>query len=76
MKLLLNTEDDDGNSSFTDFYINEKKIVGWYLPQPEDDGVEMINLFFQSHILTVVRNKELVLYLDDKFNINYYKSKD
>jgi hypothetical protein len=74
MKLLLNTEDDDGNSSFTDFYINEKKIVGWYLPQLEDDGIEMINLFFQSNILTVVRNEELVKYLDKRFNINYYKN--
>ena len=75
MKLLLNTEDDKGNSSFTDLYIIEENIIGWYLPEPEDDGIEMINLFFQSHILTVVRNENLVMYLDNKFNINYYKEK-
>lgn len=67
MKLKLLTYDTlNENNRFIDAWIDEDKIVGFYIPDPIDE-IPVINLFFDGAEIVVVRNKEIEHFLTNKF---------
>ena len=70
MRLLFLVQDEESElGSWRDIYIDKAKIVAFYMPDIEDDGVKTINLFIGGQLITVVQNEEIIEYLTYKFNL-------
>jgi len=70
MKLLFLVQDDERElGTWRDVYIDKSKIVAFYMPDIEDDGIKTINLFIGGQLITVVQNDEIIEYLTYKFNL-------
>ena len=70
MKLLFLVQDDERElGTWREVYIDQSKIVAFYMPDIEDDGIKTINLFIGGQLITVVQNEEIIEYLTYKFNL-------
>ena len=70
--MILTYDTTDNSNRFIDAWIDESKIVGFYIPEPIDQ-VKVINLFFDGAEIVVVSNKEIESFLTSKF-IHYDRS--
>ena len=73
MKLLLLVEVEGKGNTFLDFYVNENKIDAfWVEPELYENEIALINLVMNGQVYSVVKNDDLVYFLDLKFQIGYY----
>ena len=70
MKLLFLVQDEEVDAgTWREVYIDKSKIVAFYMPDIEEDGIKTINLFIGGQLITVVQNDEIIEYLTYKFNL-------
>lgn len=72
MKLLLYVAFDDFEikTRYQNVWIDENKIDGFYMAETGEDGIVCINLLVSGTVLSVVKNPDLVQFLDNKFKVN------
>lgn len=69
MKLQIFLRDSDGNDLWRDFYILPEYIIGFYIPDVEEDNIEAINLYFQHGDICVKQEPDILEYLTNKFKL-------
>lgn len=76
MKLKIFTIDKDDNEVFTNFFIDESAIVGyWIIPKYVDEDIDLIvdsdemNIVVGNGIMTIEVNQTLIDYLNHKLKV-------
>ena len=65
VKLFIDNGEDGG---WKDFWFSEDKIVGFFIPDDEDDDLgEGINVYVGDNLFTFKREAHLVEFLADKY---------
>ena len=71
MKLLLLIVDENENTRFVNSYLDLDSINGfWIEPFLYENEIALVNLIINGQIFSVVKNENLIHYLDNKFKRN------
>jgi hypothetical protein len=65
--LVSDFDDDDTIIEWRDLYIDESKIIGFYLPDSDDVMESSINILLAEITFTLKQEKHLLDYLDKRF---------
>ena len=67
-KLLLYTQDEDGEESWTPFYLDADSILGFYEPVLEKHELLSINILLTSGFITILQEQHIADFLNAKFS--------
>ena len=72
-KLLLYTQDENESASWLPFFLNVETIQGFYIPTLEDSEVNTINVMIGGEFMSVMHEKHIEEYLNDRFSKDLIK---
>lgn len=68
MKLLLLIVDENENTRFVNSYLDLSKLDGYWLePFLYENEIALVNLIISGQVFSVVKNDNLIHYLDNRF---------
>ena len=66
-KVKLYTENYNEEPVWMDFYLNLGMIDGFYIPNLEDGELPSVNVLVSGTFITLMQEKEIIDYLNDRF---------